>query len=46
MNKADWDSTQNGLGIEESYSRFFCLYNNLWKEYLPIKGKANSKKRD
>ena len=45
MNKEDWDSTQNGLGVEEAYSRFLCGYNNLWKEYVPIKGNANSIKR-
>ena len=45
MNKVDWDSTLNGLGIEEAYSRFLCVYNNLWKEYVPIKGNANSRKR-
>ena len=45
MYKVDWDSTLNGLEIEEAYSRFLCVYNNLWKEYVPIKGNAYSKKR-
>ena len=30
MNKVDWDSTLNGLGIEEAYSRFLCVYKNGW----------------
>ena len=45
MNKVDWDSTLNGFVIEKAYSRFLCVYNNLWKKYVPIKGNANSKKR-
>ena len=44
MNKVDWESTLNGLGIEEVNSRFLCVYNNLWKEYVPIKGNTHSKK--
>ena len=41
----DWDDSLNGLGIEEAYSRFLCVNNNDWKEYVPIKGDANSIKR-
>ena len=41
----DWECTLNGLGIEDAYSRFLCVYNNLWKEYVLIKGNAISKKR-
>ena len=45
MNKVDWDSTLNGVGIKEAYSRFLCVYDNLWKEFVTIKGNGHSKKR-
>ena len=44
MNIVDWDSTLNGHWIDEAYSRFMCVYNNLWKEYIPIKGNTHIKK--
>ena len=45
MNKVDRESPLNGIGIEKAYSRFLCVYNNVWNEYVPIKGNIHSKKR-
>ena len=45
MKKVDWDSTINGLGIKEAYSRFLCVYNNIWKEYVPVKSNTQPKTR-
>ena len=46
MNKVNWDSILNGLGIEEAYSRFLCVYNNLCKENVPIKGNTHRQKNE
>ena len=32
IKKVDWDSTLNGLEIEEACTRFLSVYQKLWKE--------------
>ena len=46
IKQVDWDSTLNGLGIEEAYTTFLSLYQNLWKEHVPLKRISNGKKRN